>query len=337
MFRRILAAIVILATALALLVVAWPQLFGVAQLPVLAQLVSLRAVSTSVGLGVVALLALVALFVAAARRFAGSMALIVLVFCLINLAVLSARGFGDTTFAQATDRDMTVLSWNTLGDRPGADTIAQLAIESGADIVVLPETSRAAGEAIASRMGDAGLPMVAHTASYDEISKARSTTLLISDALGEYTVDELAETTTVLPSVVARPADGTGPTIIAVHVVAPIEREMANWREDLQWIKNACVGGDVIMVGDFNSTLDHFAGLGTTSGAAVGECFDAAVTTDNAAVGTWPATFPALLGAPIDHVMSTPNWLATGMRVVEAHDESGSDHRPIVAQLTPAD
>ncbi len=335
MFRQILAAIVILATALVLLVVAWPQLFGAAQLPGLAQLVSLRAASTSVGLGIVALLVLVSLIFVSARRFAASMAVIVLVFCLINLAVLSARGFGNSTFAEASEGDVTVLSWNTLGDLPGADAIAQLAVEAGADIVVLPETSRAAGEAVASRMGEAGLPMAAHTASYDEISKARSTTLLISAALGEYSVDELAETTTVLPSVVARPADGSGPTIIAVHVVAPIQGEMENWREDLQWISNACTGGDVIMAGDFNSTLDHFAGLGTTAGAAVGECVDAAVTTDNAAVGTWPANLHALLGAPIDHVMSTPNWLATGMRVVEAQDDSGSDHRPVIAQLTP--
>ncbi len=334
MFRRTLAAIIIVATALVLLVIAWPQLFGLAQLPILAQLVSLRGAATSVGLGIVALLVLVALIAAPARRFAASMAAIVLVFCLINLAVLSTRGFGNTAFAQQTPGDVTVLSWNTLGDTPGAGTIAQQAIEVRADIVVLPETSRAAGAAIATLMSDAGLPMVAYTSSYDEISKARSTTLLISVGLGDYTVDEQARTTSVLPSVVATPANGTGPTIIAVHPVAPIPGEMAHWRTDLQWVKNAC-SGNVIMAGDFNSTLDHFAGLGSAKGAALGGCTDAAMTTDNAAVGTWPAAIPALLGAPIDHVMSTPNWKATGMRVIETQDGSGSDHRPIVVQLTP--
>ena len=336
MIRRTLAAIVIVATALLLLVIAWPQLFGAAQLPVLAQLVSLRAAAASVGLGVVALLVVVALVAAPVRRFAASMAAIGLVFCLVNLAVLSTRGFGNTTFAAATDNDVTVLSWNTLGDLPGADTIAQLAIEAGADIVVLPETSRAAGEAVASIMGEAGLAMVAHTSSYDEISKARSTTLLISADLGDYTVDEGARTTTVLPSVVATPADGTGPTIIAVHPVAPIPGEMDHWRQDLRWVRDACAGGNVIMAGDFNSTMDHFAGLATAPNAAIGECLDAAVATDNAAVGTWPSAAPALLGAPIDHVMATANWRATGMRVIETQDDAGSDHRPIVAQLTPA-
>ena len=335
MFRRTLAAIIIVATALALLVIAWPQLFGVVQLPILAQLVSLRGAAASVGLGLVALLVVVALVAKSVRRFAASIAVIMLAFCLINLAVLSTRGFGNTTFATATDNDVTVLSWNTLGDLPGADTIAQLAIEVGADIVVLPETSRAAGEAVASIMGDSGLPMAAYTSAYDEVSKARSTTLLISTDLGDYTVDEEVRTTSVLPSVVATPADGSGPTIIAVHPVAPIPGEMEHWREDLQWVKNACVGGNVIMAGDFNSTMDHFAGLATAPDAAIGECLDAAATTDNAAVGTWPVAIPALLGAPIDHVMSTANWRATGMRVIETQDDSGSDHRPVVAQLTP--
>ena len=110
---------------------------------------------------------------------------------------------------------------------------------------------------------------------------------------------------------------------------------MQHWREDLNWLQNACVGGNVIMAGDFNSTIDHFAGLATAPDAAIGECLDAAVTTDNAAVGTWPAAIPALLGAPIDHVMSTANWHATGMRVIETQDDSGSDHRPVLAQLTP--
>ena len=337
MIRRTLAAIIIVVTALALLVVAWPQLFGVARLPILAQLVSLRGAAASVGFGIVALLVISALVSTRVRRFAASMAAIMLVFCLVNLVVLSARGFGDTAFADRTDSDVTVLSWNTLGDLPGADTIAQLAIEAGADVVVLPETSRAAGEAVAGLMGDAGLPMIAHTTSYDEVSKARSTTLLIGVGLGEYTVDELARTTSVLPSVVASPADGSGPTIVAVHPVAPIPGEMAHWRSDLQWVKDACSGDNVIMAGDFNSTLDHYAGLGLAPGAAVGNCVDAAATTDNAAVGTWPSAVPAVLGAPIDHVMSTPNWRATGMRVITTQDDSGSDHRPIVAQLTPAD
>ena len=88
------------------------------------------------------------------------------------------------------------------------------------------------------------------------------------------------------------------------------------------------------MAGDFNSTIDHFSGLAATPGAALGNCFDAATSTKNAAVGTWPVALPPLLGAPIDHVMATSDWQGTGMRVIESQDASGSDHRPIVVQLS---
>jgi endonuclease/exonuclease/phosphatase family metal-dependent hydrolase len=178
--------------------------------------------------------------------------------------------------------------------------------------------------------------MFVYTVAYDQISKARSTTLLISSTLGEYDVDESAKTTAVLPSVVATPRDGTGPTIIAMHALAPLPPMLAGWRADLEWAARACSGDNVILAGDFNATLDHFSGIGHIPGATLGNCADAALATDNAAVGTWPTALPALLSAPIDHVMATANWRVTGMRVIESHDTYGSDHRPVLAQLTPA-
>ena len=35
--------------------------------------------------------------------------------------------------------------------------------------------------------------------------------------------------------------------------------------------------------------------------------------------------------------MATPDWKVTGMRVVTETDDSGSDHRPVIVQLTRAD
>jgi len=336
MFRRFLAAVVIVAVAAGLVVALWPQVFGLANAPVVAQLVSLRGLAAAVALVLVVGLTLAALISSGVRRFAASLAIALLAFVLVTAAVLSTRGFGNPGFESTTDNDVTVLSWNTLGDAPGSDAIAQLALDTGAEIVVLPETTRETGLEVAQLMNDAGHPMALFTAAYDEVSKARSTTLLISVDLGEYEADETAVTTTVLPSVVATPIDGTGPTIIAVHPVAPIPGEMQHWRDDLQWLKGACTGDNVIMAGDFNSTLDHYAGLATSAGAVIGDCADAADATGNAAVGTWPAALPALLGAPIDHVMSTSNWSVTGFRVIQSHDGDGSDHRPVLAQLSPA-
>jgi endonuclease/exonuclease/phosphatase (EEP) superfamily protein YafD len=280
---------------------------------------------------------LLALIVRAVRRFAASLAVLLLVFVLVNAAVLSTRGFGDTAFETANDSDLTVLSWNTLGDAPGADTVASLALDAGADIVTLPETTEATAFEIAAIMKTAGRPMWLHTTHFGEVSKSRSTSVLWSADLGTYSVDESLGSTATLPSVIMRPDDGTGPVIVSVHAVAPITAEFDNWRHDLSWLAGVCSGGNTIMAGDFNATLDHMTGLGGPGGMALGNCADAALATGNGAVGSWPTTVPALVGSPIDHVMATDNWRVTGMRVVQSVDGEGSDHRPIIAQLQPAD
>lgn len=335
MFRRILAAVAILFAGFAGLVAVWPQLFGFQRLPIAAQVVSLRGAAIAVGLLLVVALLFVALAVPAFRRFCAALGLVVLVFVVVSALVLATRGFGDNSFQQKGAADVTVLSWNTLGDAPGAAVIAQAALDAGADIVVLPETTSETAVEVAVLMKAGGHPMWVHTFAYDHISKARSTSLLLSVDLGDYTVDTDHRTTNVLPSLVATPDDGTGPTIVAVHAVAPIPSELNHWKLDLAWLKSACSGDNVIMAGDFNSTIDHFSDLATHAGATIGNCVDAGAATGNAAVGTWPTMIPSLLGAPIDHVMATPGWHVTGMRVIGSLDGAGSDHRPIVVQLSP--
>lgn len=334
MFRRIASAAILLALAAVLLIAGWPQLLGWERLTVVAQLVSLRGLAVLVGAGVVILFTLISLLAPSMRRFAGSIALLVLVFCAVTVAVLATRGFGDPALQTRAPGDVTVLSWNTLGDAPGADTIAELAAEVEADVVVLPETSAETAEIVAAILSDGGRPMQALYLSLDDVSKARTTAVLISADLGEYTRDDSAGTTETLPSLVVRPLDGRGPTIVAAHPVAPIPGEMGAWRSGLIWLADRCAGENVILAGDLNSTLDHYTALGT-DGGDLGACRDAARATGNAAVGTWPTAFPQLLGAPIDHVMATPDWEVVGFRVIGSHDGDGSDHRPVLAQLRP--
>jgi endonuclease/exonuclease/phosphatase (EEP) superfamily protein YafD len=297
--------------------------------------VSLRGAAVAAAAVGVVILLLIALISAHARRFTASIALVLVGFMLLTSAVLATRGLGNTSFETRGQNDLVVLTWNTLGDAPGPEVISQLALDTGADIIILPETTEDTGIAVAELMGANGQPVWSHTVAYDQVSKARSTTLLISARLGDYQVTDGA-TTSVLPTVVATPVNGSGPTIIAVHVVAPIPGQMANWRSDLRWLADNCVGDNVIMAGDFNSTADHFAGLATAEEHTIGGCDSAALATNNGAVGTWPSRAPALLGAPIDHITHTPNWRTSGMRVIETHDNYGSDHRPVIAQLTPA-
>ncbi|MET3768667.1 endonuclease/exonuclease/phosphatase (EEP) superfamily protein YafD [Marisediminicola sp. UYEF4] len=338
MIRKIAAAVLTIGLAGILLVAVWPQLLGLELVPVVAHIVSLRAVAAVGALaGIVALL-LVALVIPSFRRLGASLSVLLLVFIAATGAVLATRGFGSADAAATADGagdDLTVLTWNTLGDEPGAAEIARLALETGADIVALPETTRETAVEVAVIMKREGRPMWAHTLALDEISKARSTSLLTSADLGTYSRDTSRGSTSVVPSVIVTPDDGTGPTIVAAHPVAPITGYFDDWREGLEWVKGACTGENIIVAGDFNSTIDHNSRLANDSASTIGDCVDAALTTGAAAVGTWPTDVPPLLGAPIDRVMATDDWTATSVRVVLDRDGLGSDHRPVVATLRP--
>lgn len=337
MARRLLAAATVLIVAAALLVAAWPQPFGLERQAGVAQLVALRGLAAAVaGVGVVALL-LIALVSRRARRLTGTVALLLLAFAGVNVAVLATRGSTPAGFQTTAPGDLTVLSWNTLGDAPGAAAIAKLALAQHADVVALPETSAATADAVGGLMRSAGSPMQLLSLSYDHISKSRTTSLLISTKLGEYRRDDSHGSTPTLPSVVAVPVDGSGPTIVAAHPVSPVPGEMGNWRQGLDWLSQRC-GGDTIMAGDFNSTLDHYAGLSVTTATGPGDlgaCHDGARAMRSAAAASWPTSLPEQLGAAIDHVMASEGWTFVGFRVVGSEDGAGSDHRPVVAQLRP--
>lgn len=334
---RFLGALITLAALVGLVILAWPQLADLETTWVIAQAVALR---TVIGLGAVAaaIVFLVLCLAKPLRGFAGSLALLFLLFAAANAVIVSLRGLDTNTTVETSDEDVTVLSWNTLGDEPGADMIAQLAADADADIVTLPETTKQAGIDIAVAMRESGHPMWVHTVAFDDVAKARSTTVLVSPDLGEYhqvsTNADRAQNTAVLPSVVLDPVNGDGPRIVAVHAVAPTSSQMDNWRADLSWIAAQCEMDNVIMAGDFNATIDHMAGLGDGDGT-LGRCSDAASLAGSGAVGTWSTAWPALLGTPIDHVMATNAWTVSGFRVVTELDGSGSDHRPIIAQLHP--
>ncbi|MCU1414972.1 MAG: hypothetical protein JWN80_2312 [Microbacteriaceae bacterium] len=341
MLRRVVSAVVLVALAIALLVGTWPQLFGVERAPFVAQFVSLRGLAIAISAVAIVALFLLAMLSRTFRRFGSSLALVLLVFALAGVAILSTRGFGNGSFETKGTSDITVVEWNSLGGAPGAAAIAKLAIDNDAQIVSLPETTEDVADAVALAMTNAGHPTIPHTIAFNHIARAKSTSVLVSTSLGGYHVDASAGTTSTVPTVVLRPDTGDGPLIVAVHAVAPDPSQLALWKSDLAFLKTACTEPNVIMAGDFNSTLDHYPGLANSAGASsstdtIGNCADAAQATKNAAVGTWPALLPALLGAPIDHVMTTSNWRVSGMRVVQNLDGAGSDHRPIVVQLSPS-
>ncbi|MDX2375746.1 endonuclease/exonuclease/phosphatase family protein [Microbacterium sp. LRZ72] len=327
--------------AIAAAVLTWPSFFRVAQVFPLTQVVAFRT-PLALAFGIVGLVLLLFAFARPLRAVALSMALIAIVAAAANGALILSRGLGTSELPAETDSSVRVMTWNTAGEPTDAAAIAQTAVAMGAEIVALPETAIETGEQVAVSMRELGSPMWVHHVEFgtDE-GDARTTTLLITPDLGDYAVIESSQdgssNTGVLPSAVAMPVDGDGPIVVAVHAVAPREDYMQRWRDDLSWLADQCADENVIMAGDFNATLDHMSHLGV-DGGILGRCSDAAANSGNGSVGTWPTAVPALLGAPIDHVMYSTGWEVTGSIVLRSLDGSGSsDHRPLVAQFEPVE
>ncbi|WP_433586429.1 endonuclease/exonuclease/phosphatase family protein [Microbacterium hydrocarbonoxydans] len=337
---RLLGILFTVLLAIATAIAVWPQFFHLEQTYPFAQVVAARGAVLG-ALLLLALLAMLLMFSKTLRGFAASVLIIALLGAAATALIGVNRGFGRNTLPDATDTSIRVLSWNTAGEVVSAETIAQEVVDSGADIVALPETTEAVGEEIAVMLRDQGHPMWVHNVQFNpdvvDGPKSWQTTVLVAADLGQYSVIESSQdgssNTGSVPSVVLMPVDGSGPTIVAVHAVAPRREEMGQWRSDLQWIADQCPEGDFILAGDFNATIDHMAPLGV-GGGDMGYCRDVASRTGNGFSGTWPSSLPELLSAPIDHVMASQNWTPTGSMIIA--DASGSDHRGLVVQLEPA-
>ncbi|MFY9713517.1 MAG: endonuclease/exonuclease/phosphatase family protein [Microbacterium sp.] len=337
---RLLGILFTLLLAIATAIVVWPQFFRLEQTYPFAQLVSARGLVLG-GFLVVAVLALLLLLARPLRGFAASVLIVALIGAGATGIIGATRGFGSSSLPEKTDSSIRVMTWNTAGEAVPAAEIAQQILDQGADIVSLPETAQTVGESIAIMLREQGYPMWVHHVQFNpdvpDGPQSWQTTVLVSPELGDYSVIQSSEdgtsNTGSVPSAVLMPVDGEGPTIVAVHAVAPRLEEMEDWRSDLQWIADQCPQGDVILAGDFNATVDHMASLGV-DGGDMGYCRDVASRTGNGLVGTWPNSLPALAGAPIDHVMVSPNWRPSGSLVFA--DAGGSDHRGLVVQLEPA-
>lgn len=332
-FLGVLGGFTVVVLAAACFILTWPQALGLEQTIGIAQLISFRA---ALGIGAICFLVPALLILGAAPRgqrfLPGLSCLIVAAFIVAQGGILVMRGFSSGLVEGEPAADaIRVLSWNTRGDEPGSPTIAKLAVEQQADIVALPETTEEMATEVANLMAESGRPMWVHTRVFDEDYRATATSLLISPDLGDYAIDESRGDTSTLPTVIARPTSGEGPTIVAAHPIAPLPEHMQQWRSDLSWLALQCTN-NTIMAGDFNATLDHLDRLGI-DGADFGECSDAALSSRDAANGTWSAGVAAPLAAPIDHIMATSQWQAGQFEVIEDYDLAGSDHRPVAATL----
>lgn len=273
-------------------------------------------------------------------RIAFTLALALLLVAGLHAGTMYSRGIDqedglgtDLGVGAATEGDgsITVLQYNTLGGSVDVASLADVVEANGVDVITLPETSTQTAEDLVLTLAERGKHFQQFdtgTSGYD--ADYLSTVLLVSSDLGEYTQTDLFEPTNEPTPLGVRavPADGSGPTLMAVHPIAPSSSRLNVWREEITKVYSLCgTESNAIISGDFNSTADHEAALDLET-----TCADAAAQAGSGALGTWPVKLPALLGSPIDRVLTTAAYEGTEAAII---DLGGSDHRGVLVRLTP--
>ncbi|TCL81526.1 MULTISPECIES: endonuclease/exonuclease/phosphatase family protein [unclassified Rathayibacter] len=331
MGTRLVKFAVALAVAIVLLVVAAPGFFGLAGQTPFAQLVSFRAATALAAVAGAVVLVVVAVLVEPVRRLALVLGALAVALALVLGGLQAVRGNDSAPPRAHRLGDLRVLSWNLLHDGVPAETVAALANANAADAVALLEVSQERAQQVVDVLAAAGRPMTLHLVAGSGPSDG--TALLLSPALGGYSVDAASTPTATSASLVARPDTPDRPVIAAVHTTAPLPAQATEWRSDLARLADLCTAEeDLVVLGDLNSTLDHWSALPGDSD--LGGCADAGRLANAAAVGSWPTSLPPALAAPIDHVLFSGRWDVSGFDVLNDQDDAGSDHRPVIAQLS---
>ncbi|MEJ5913551.1 endonuclease/exonuclease/phosphatase family protein [Pseudokineococcus sp. 1T1Z-3] len=303
-----------------------PALVGLSTTTGVAQAVALR------GAGALALLVLAAalgVVVVVRRRrpsavLAGALSAVLLACAVVHVAVLASRGVDGRL--PGPDADLVVVALNAEVDGVTPQQLADLVVLTGADVLALPETDPALAEQMADAAGAAtGATFTVYSEAADERPIA-VTSLLVSDRLGA--LERVAAPRLDLAAVAARPVDGDGPVLVAVHPPPPIPGRfpMDAWVQQGATAVAACSATPgAVVAGDLNATLDH-AQL-----RDLGPCVSVAQAVGVGGLGTWPAVLPPLLGSPIDHVLVDARaWRPLTADVVRV---GTTDHRAVVVGL----
>jgi endonuclease/exonuclease/phosphatase family metal-dependent hydrolase len=130
-------------------------------------------------------------------------------------------------------------------------------------------------------------------------------------------------------------------TVTNVHTKAPVWGRAGQWRSELAALgRLAARPGNVLMLGDFNATLDHAefrqmlegsAGAGTGGTGSGGPLVDAGAAALARLIPTWPMAGPPLPGVVIDHIVTGPQVPSRGYAVLPV---AGTDHAAVLATLS---
>ncbi|MFG1694639.1 endonuclease/exonuclease/phosphatase family protein [Nonomuraea sp. NPDC049309] len=268
-----------------------------------------------------AVMALVVLGVAVALRSRVAVAIMVVVCACLAWCVLP-RAFGDDA-APAGGRPLRVLTINLNGGRGDAAVVTELVRRLNVDVLSLQELTWSS----MVRLNAAGLnDLLPYHVSVPDVRGPQGS--------GIYSRHPLRERKGLFQPVghhmpvaeVSLPG-GSPVEVVVVHPVAPVPRTVPEWHAGVASLPPAPTSGPPrILAGDFNATLDHavFRDLLATGYT------DAAGSTGNGLVPTWPhgRSLPPLVA--IDHVLTDSRAGAVATRIF---DIPGSDHRALFADL----
>jgi len=245
----------------------------------------------------------------------------------LGVAVVVPRSAAGAAPGGAEGRTLTVLTLNTYLGRADATAVADIVRERRPDLVALPEAGGDLRRELTALLDDDAGGVGYRSSVADAADDASPMTVFVARVLGRPAVTEDRKGT--FPAIVVDlPGVGGGLRFVAVHPQSPKPGDTRAWRRDIADLARWCSAGrPTVVAGDMNATVDHREFREATAG-----CTDAATSAGDGLTGTWPAGLPRMLGAQIDHVL-----LAGGPRAigVEVLDVGGTDHRAVLATLSP--
>jgi endonuclease/exonuclease/phosphatase (EEP) superfamily protein YafD len=247
-------------------------------------------------------------------------ALVALAACVALVAAVAPRALGGPQPAIAGGRTLTVLTVNLRYGSGDARAVMALADRYGADMLSLQEMPP---EAV-RRLDAAGARERFPFRVLDARAGAQGSGLMSRFRLTDPAHPQLPRM--AMPEATVQVPGAEPIRVKVVHPVAPLHADVAVWRDQMRALPRATPAGPLrMLVGDFNSTLDHHE-LRSLIGSGYA---DAADETGQGLHGTYPAG--RRLRITIDHVLVDRRLhvLATSVHAVP-----GSDHRALLARIS---
>jgi endonuclease/exonuclease/phosphatase family metal-dependent hydrolase len=250
---------------------------------------------------------------------------LVAVFAWLTVVVMAAcvlpRALPDFDRGPSKGRNLTVMTINMFVGAADPASIVKLVRDHDVAILAVQEFSPAARAGLSRAGLDALLP---YAALADEVATTGSGLYSRYPITKSYSERSAGGNMQVYATV--KPPDTAALDVVSAHPLAPYSTKVLKlWRNDL-----AAEPAADILLGDFNSTLDH---------APVRRLIargyrDAADATGRGLLGTWgPYHGKPVPPVTLDHVLAGKR---IGIKDVQVHAVPGSDHRSVIATLVVA-